>query len=66
MKVPYGYAVFRVLQISGGEIQSLEKVRDRVEGILRHRREGELIEAYIDSLRERDRDRVELFADGLH
>lgn len=66
VKVPYGYAVFRVLQISGGEIQSLEKVRDRVEGILRHRREGELIEAYIDSLRERDRDRVELFADGLH
>ena len=66
VKTPYGYAVFRVLQISGGEIQSLEEVRDRVEGILRQRREGELIEAYIDSLRERDRDRVELFADGLH
>jgi len=65
VKTPYGYAIFRVLQIEGGEIQSLEEVRERVESALRQRREGELIGAFINTLRERHQDRVELFADRL-
>ena len=65
VETPYGYAVFRVLQIEGGQIQALEAVRERIESTLRQHREGELINTFIKTLSERYQDRVELFVDRL-
>ncbi len=60
-----GYAVFRLLRREGGELQPFEQVRRRAAGMLRQRRETELISELIKGLREKYEEEVVLYADRL-
>jgi len=58
-----GYAVFKVLRREGGEVQSFEQARRRVEASLRSRRENERIGAFIRELQEKYKDQIAILVD---
>ena len=60
-----GFAVFRVLERKGGQILPFERVRKRVEVLLRQRREQESIVELIETLRAKGETQVVFFADRL-
>ncbi|MXW81723.1 MAG: peptidyl-prolyl cis-trans isomerase [Gemmatimonadetes bacterium] len=59
------FAVFRVRQKEGGDIQSLAQARARARGILEARRQNELMDALIQRLRAERASQVALFAESL-
>lgn len=59
------FAVFRVRQKEGGNIQSLAQARARARGILEARRQNELMDALIQRLRAERTSQVALFAERL-
>ena len=65
VKMPYGYAVFEVIDKQGGEIQPLNVVESRAKEMLEHRLEEAAIKTFIDTLRESNKDRISLFPDRI-
>lgn len=59
------FAVFEVLAVRDAEVEPFDKVRSRVEALLRQQRENELIGRFISRLRGKYADRVVLYPDRL-
>ena len=59
------FAVFRVHQKEGGDIQPLAQARARARAILEARRQNELMDALIQRLRAERASQVALFAERL-
>ena len=59
------FAVFRVRQKEGGDIQPFAQARARAQGILEARRQNELMDALIQRLRAERESQVALFAEHL-
>ena len=61
VEVPQGYSVFRVLERSGGELQSFSKAERRATASVRLRKEEELFNRLVADVREKYADRVRIF-----
>ena len=59
------FAVFRVRQKEGGDIQPFAQVRAQARGTLEARRQNELMDALIQRLRAERQSQVALFAERL-
>ena len=59
------FAVFQVVESKEAEVETFDRAKDRVMGLLRQQQEDELIGTFISRLRKKYADRVVLYPDRI-